>query len=71
MLSGDIETEAGHRPQADPAGDLQIVDLYALVGIAVRAGQDQQIVVRNVLLGIRQFEEGLVDAVQLFRIQLH
>mgnify|MGYP004647600933 CR=1 FL=1 len=35
------------------------------------AGQDQQIVVRNVLLGIRQFEEGLVDAVQLFRIQLH
>lgn len=65
LLTGNVEHQGGNGTYAVARSHLQIVELDAVLVAALRAGQDEDIVIGDFLFLVGQFEEGFVDAVEL------
>ena len=71
LLTGNIQSQTGNRTYTYSTGHLQIFQFHAVVLCAVCTGKHQDIIIINIFLLIRQFQESFIYLVQLFLFKLH
>ena len=71
LLTGDIQSQTGNRTHTYSTGHLQIFQFHAVILSTVCTGKHQDIIIINIFLLIRQFQESFIYLIQLFLFKIH